>query len=48
MDVKDSKDIDASSHIENAVTLPVQSGTLIVSTIPPHRGNLLRLVLGLD
>lgn len=48
MDGKDLKDVDASSHIENAVTIPAQSGTLIVSKIPPHFGNPRRLVMSLD
>lgn len=48
MDGKDSKDIDASSHIENAVIPTVQSGTLIVSTKLPHLGNPLRIVFSLD
>lgn len=41
MDGKDLKDIDVPSHIEDAVTVPANSGTLIVSTIPLHLGDLL-------
>lgn len=49
MDAEESKEVNVSSHIENAEKPPTQSGTLIVSTIPPHRlSSLLWLVLGLD
>lgn len=47
MDGKDLKDVDASSHIENAVNPTVQSGTLIVSIILPYLGNPLWLVVGI-
>ena len=43
----DGKDVDVASHIEDAVTVPGQSGTLIVSTIPPHLGSTRWLVLSL-
>lgn len=48
MDVKDSKDIDVPSHIEDAVTIPAQSGTLIVSKIPHRLSESCLFVLGFD
>lgn len=47
MDAIESKDVNVSSHIENAGDPAVKSGTLIVSKRPPDLGKLVWLALNL-
>lgn len=47
MDAIESKDVNFSSHIENAGEPAAKAGTLIVSKIQPDLGKLVWLALNL-